>query len=760
MSIPLRTIPCLLAAISIASVALAQDRPRFPNGRTPPVQNARIATTGYTLIEAEALVPGAVASTGGVSAQPMAGFGANWSGNSQLFWAPAASNPRDPATLKVTFNVPSPGDYSVRLAYTKAPDYGDLQLYVAGRLDRELNGYAPNVQRSVTTLADQHFDSGPNELMLKAFRKNAQSRGFFAGLDSIELLLIKSGTNRAPQTQAGGGQSTAQQKPGDPIVGFSAQLAFSEPSTPDANNQNVLGGVEGDVYESNPTMQLAYKTTATSYQWRWQVATQPFPTESALSVPGMIAWGIAGASPFTIDLSHVPPIGTPLQVVLPGGVQPAQGGGAPSTQVSMKKPGPMTLHARLVPVVNDAIAGPPSNTVTAHYKTGASPPEQAAIGAATAADYKQKMLGYTVSIVHYEPAKWPTKVGCVVIVKNPHKSPHPLAAYLEGSERCPKSKYENKGTLYWVGEALHGWFLAYDLGAKYYNDAKAWIVKEIVGPIPCEWLGDDLESTCDDALREVVSKAIDAGMASVGVPPSMPSLAQLEDAAKGDLVDTAVDFTCKQVQETGDGECDAIAKEALRKIYEEGLNTMIKDAKRGASEPDCDNPELAVNHILPPCFTELGIEVKPSPGAIYVPPMVTIKVARTSAPPSPYFACDLRVALHATNHFTGTSYVQGQKLPAKDIAGELYEPATTTIELVPLGQTETLKVAFQKMRLFSIATNNSSPSGSIGEWAELYWGGKGTLTVDTYGPLPQSMGGGTAPCSQQASLKFDLPPEE
>jgi hypothetical protein len=759
MSIPLRTIPCLLAAISIASVALAQDRPRFPNGRAPPVQNARIATTGYTLIEAEALVLGAIASTGGVSAQPMAGFGPNWSGNSQLFWAPAASNPRDPATLKVTFNVPSPGDYSIRLAYTKAPEYGDLQLYVAGRLDRELNGYAPNVQRSVTTLADQHFDSGPNELMLKVFRKNAQSRGYFAGLDSIELLLIESGANRATQTQAaGGGQSTMQQKAGDPLLGFSAKLAFS---VPDAKlNQGALGGVEGDMYESNPKMLLAYETTATGYQWRWQVATQPFPTESALSVPGMIAQGDAGKSPFTIDLSHVPPIGTPLQVVLPGGVQPAQGGGAPAAQVSAKKAGPMTLHARLVPVLNGAVAGPPSNTVTSHYKSGMSPPEQAAIGAANAETFKQKMLGFTISVVDYEPAKWPNQIGCVIVMTNPYELPHKLGSFpVSQNPYCPPHKPEGRDdALYWIGEAVHGWFLAYDLGAEYYNSAKAWIVDQVVGPIPCEWLGDDLENTCDGALHVLVDTAITGAMASVGVPPSMPKLAQLADAAKGDLIDAAVDFTCDQVKEAGDHECDTLVKEALREIYEQGLEQMIKDAKRGASEPDCDNAELGVNHVLLPCFTDYpGVVVKPAPGAVYEPPMVTLKVTRTAPAPSPYLACSLRMTLHATNHFSGTSYVQGQMLPAKDIAGELYEPAEAAIELLQPGQSATLKVAFQKMRLFSIATNTPSPNGSLGEWGALYWGGKGTLGVTTWGPLPKSVSGGTAPCSQPVATSLNLP---
>jgi hypothetical protein len=750
-----------LVVVSGSFAALGQqERPRFP---TASAQSARGATPGYTRVEAESLVAGAIASAGRASAQPMASFGASWSGNAQLFWQPAELDERDPATLRVMFDAPSAGDYSIRLGYTRAPDYANLQLYVDGDLERELNGYAETVQRANVVLADRHLEAGPNELVLRVLGKNPRSRGYFAGLDSIELLLIKSGSNRGLQTYtargqrtggAGQGAQSTVQQPTNPILGFSATLAFS---TPDAKlNQGALGAVEGDVFESNPKMLLAFETTAKDLQWRWQVATQPFSTESALTgVPGVIALGPAAQSPFTIDLSHVAPFGEP-----PTPLKSAQGGAA-APPAAQAKPGPMTLYVRLVPVKGGAVAGPPSNSVTAHYKTGASAPEKAATAAAQTAALGQQMLGYTVAIESFDPAKFPNRIGCIVVVKNPYTvaPAHALAKYKVGSEYCPKYKHEDKDALYWVGQAFKGWFIAAELGADYYNGAKGWIVDQIVSVIPCDQLGDDLASSCEGAFHVIVDSALTSAMASAGIPPTMPSLTQLEAAAEGKLVDAAVEFTCDQLE--GDsksgGGCDALVEQKLRELYAGGLAELKKQAKRAGQEPDCGTvPDPNWEPL--PCFTDFaGTEVKPAPGAIYVPPFVTLAVTRTKPVPSPYLACRATLTMHAKNHFEGTSYVNGVKLAAKDIAGELYAPAVVAIPLLEQGESVKLKIAFQQFRLFSIASNASTPSGTLAEWAELYWGGDGTIGAGTDGPLPVSMSSGRAPCSGPASLAVKLP---
>jgi hypothetical protein len=101
--------------------------------------------------------------------------------------------------------------------------------------------------------------------------------------------------------------------------------------------------------------------------------------------------------------------------------------------------------------------------------------------------------------------------------------------------------------------------------------------------------------------------------------------------------------------------------------------------------------------------------------------------------------------------------VNGVKLPAKDIAGELYAPAVTAIPLLEQGESVTLKVAFQEFRLFSITANASAKNGTLGEWAELYWSGNGGINLTTDGPSPPKSSSGRSPCSAPASMALTLP---
>jgi hypothetical protein len=160
-----------------------------------------------------------------------------------------------------------------------------------------------------------------------------------------------------------------------------------------------------------------------------------------------------------------------------------------------------------------------------------------------------------------------------------------------------------------------------------------------------------------------------------------------------------------------------------------------------------------------PCFTQYpGTKVEPAPGAVYEPPLVKVAITRTKPVPTPYAPCTLRATLKAKNHFSGHSYVNGQKLPAKDIAGELYVPATAQIPLLAPGQSATLTLAFPQYQPFSIASNASGPNGTLAEWAQLYWGAQGTLVVTSDGPLPPQLGGvPRTACSAQATSAPTLP---
>ena len=720
-------------------------------------QPARAGSPGASLIEAEALVSRAVASAGSASVQRMAGFGGDWSGDAQLFWAPPAADSRQRPTLKVTFDVPTRGAYSILIRYTQAPDYGLVRAYVARKPVAEWNGYAAQVRVAQATPADVQLEAGANELMLEAFGKAPESTGYLVGVDAIRLTPSAGGAS--PSAQTGG---TAQQT-SQPIVGPGAKLTFA--ALDKKQNWTALGAFERDLYDSElASPPFAWESAfAKSFDWRWQVATQPFPPHASLSAPGLIAQGPAHQSPFKIDFTHIPPFGK-----APPGLQSTQGGGSPQRKAT-RRPGAMDLYIRLVPLQNNAPAGPPSNTIVARYKPGKSPfeqtLEQGAKKQAELAAAKQGMLGYSLSIVSFQPAKWPSRPGCIVVVENPFagKPPHALAYYFEGKEYCPKKdpQFMEKDAIWWIGQAFKGWLFAWEGAASFYGQAKTWVATQVAKHlIPCELLGDDIQTTCEAAFEVVVDSALTAAMASQGIPPTMPSLSGLQAAAEGELLDAAVDFTCDQVTGKG-GECDAFLKQQLRDAYAQGLDKLQEEAKRAGQEPDCQSADLEDAHMIPlPCFTNYpGTQVKPAPGAVYEPPLLEVGATRTKPAPPANAPCSLRATLSATNHFSGHSYVNGQKLPAKDIAGELYVPAAANIPLLQPGQSATLTLAFSKYQPFSIASNASTPNGTLAEWALLYWGGKGTLVVTSEGPLPKQFGGVLTSCSAQATSTLTLPSE-
>jgi hypothetical protein len=744
---------CLLfCAITAPGAARSQEhRAQSPRA----AQSAPVVVSGATRVEAEQLVSGAAASAGRVSVQRMAGFGGSWSGGAQLLWAPPAPDPRSPPTLTAAFPAPAAGTYSIQLRYTQAPDYGLVQVHIGRKQVAELNGHAPSVQLAQATLANVSLASGPNALVLRVVGKAPQSTGYLVGIDAIELLPVSA---TASPSATGG----VQQQTPVPIVGPSAKLTFA---ALDAKmSWAALGALERDLYDSElASPPFAWESAfAKSFEWRWQVATQPFPPHAALSAPGLIAQGPAPKTPFKIDFSHNPPFGKP-----PAGLQSTQGGSQPAGARATRRPQAMDLYIRLVPLQNGSPAGPPSNTIVAHYKRGKSPMEklvgQSFQKQAELDAMKQSMLGYSLSIVSFQPAKWPKRPGCIVVVENPYagKPPHPLWSYQVGHEYCPKKdpQFMEKDAIWWIGQAFKGWLFAWEGAASFYGQAKTWVAQQVAKHlVPCELLGDDIETTCEAAFEVVVDSALTAAMASQGIPPTLPSLSGMEAAAKGDLLDAAVDFTCDQIQGKG-GECDPLLKQQLRNAYEAGLEQLEEQGKRAGQEPDCQSADFKDAHMIPlPCFTDYpGTRVEPAPGAVYEPPLIEVKVTRTKPTPVPYAPCTIRTTLPAKNHFSGHSYVNGQKLPAKDIAGELYVPATANIPLLAPGQSATLTLAFSRYQPFSIASNASTPGGTLVEWSMLYWGAEGTLVLTSDGPLPKDLGGVRTACSPQATKALTLP---
>lgn len=145
------------------------------------------ATTGSVLrVEGEALLP-ARSATAPVEPQGNC-CGVTWSGNAQLWFRATQSGDR----AEFALDVPRDGRYDVSAVLTKAGDYGDVALEIDGRRigDPVVGYHSPGVVKTDPIgFGSIDLTEGEHVLSLVVVGKQAQSTGYFAGLDLIELQL-------------------------------------------------------------------------------------------------------------------------------------------------------------------------------------------------------------------------------------------------------------------------------------------------------------------------------------------------------------------------------------------------------------------------------------------------------------------------------------------------------------------------------------------------------------------------------------------
>ena len=147
--------------------------PEMPKGY------ARLYCDYSSLMEAEAQIPNAKVSMG-----PLAPQEGPWSGGAQLFWTPAQGN----QTLTLPFEAKEAGRYSILVAFTHARDYGIFQVELDGApLGNPVDLYNPTVVSKDKTLGPVDLTAGSHTLTLRNVGKNAESTGFFLGMDGFLL---------------------------------------------------------------------------------------------------------------------------------------------------------------------------------------------------------------------------------------------------------------------------------------------------------------------------------------------------------------------------------------------------------------------------------------------------------------------------------------------------------------------------------------------------------------------------------------------
>lgn len=153
-----------------------------------------------------------ISKTGGsLWPQYMSVFGSGWSNNQQMMWFQNnLSGVGVNSNAVLSFPVGSTQNYTVNAAFTKAGDYGTVQLYIdnisiGGNIDL-YNGSVINTGE--ITLGTSYLTSGTHQLKVVITGKSGASSGYYFGLDYLKLTpasaVIVEGENMAVVSQSAG----------------------------------------------------------------------------------------------------------------------------------------------------------------------------------------------------------------------------------------------------------------------------------------------------------------------------------------------------------------------------------------------------------------------------------------------------------------------------------------------------------------------------------------------------------------------------
>jgi hypothetical protein len=133
-------------------------------------------------------------TAGDVPSQDMTPFGDAWSGASQLWWVGGAPKAR----LELEMPFQKAGTYAITAAFTKAGDYGTVQLSLDNTpLGDPIDLYAPfpNVLHTgPILLGNATLDEGHQTLSITLTGKNPKSTNYLVGMDWIKLAPTPAGS--------------------------------------------------------------------------------------------------------------------------------------------------------------------------------------------------------------------------------------------------------------------------------------------------------------------------------------------------------------------------------------------------------------------------------------------------------------------------------------------------------------------------------------------------------------------------------------
>ena len=128
-------------------------------------------------------------ASGKARPQGMRGFGAGWSGDAHLLWDGVVGDENT-----VEFSVEKSGRYTLAMQWTLAPDYGQFEVRLNGKVvEPRLDLYSPDVRLAkLRELGELELNAGTQRIEIKLIGANAKAskyrnKGYLYGLDYLKL---------------------------------------------------------------------------------------------------------------------------------------------------------------------------------------------------------------------------------------------------------------------------------------------------------------------------------------------------------------------------------------------------------------------------------------------------------------------------------------------------------------------------------------------------------------------------------------------
>jgi len=137
-------------------------------------------------LEAESLKILAKPANGKANAQDMSHYEGQWGYSKQLYW----NGGKDGDRLTLAFPVKNAGRYDIIAEFTKAPDYGTVQLYLDGKkLGAPFDAYSPTViPAGEIKLGTLELPAGDSKLEIEIVGGHEKLQGRTVGIDYFRLL--------------------------------------------------------------------------------------------------------------------------------------------------------------------------------------------------------------------------------------------------------------------------------------------------------------------------------------------------------------------------------------------------------------------------------------------------------------------------------------------------------------------------------------------------------------------------------------------